>query len=208
MTTPSSPDFRVDLRQFLADVGDNELVFCKSPVNPRGGWTWMSSGQFFIRNSRVPSACSTRSRGTDLARSSMVGPERYGLFTDGDQDAFVYQLQGPGSVGASASSAAVMPSKTGLPLRARLDEHFICHFALPAAGAKADLIAEFAERLRTNVALVPPELIAPYREFLEYSGHGRDVGIVRAEAESPPPPGQDVVPVRRAARVVRSTLRR
>ena len=43
-------DFRVDLRQFLADVGERDLVFCKSPVNPRGGWTWMSSGQFFIRN--------------------------------------------------------------------------------------------------------------------------------------------------------------
>ena len=67
----------------------------------------------------------------------------------------------------------------------RLDEHFICHFALPGGRRpKADLIAEFAERLGTNVALVPPELIEPYREFLEYSDMGAMLGMARADAAS------------------------
>ena len=68
-------DFRVDLRQFLADVGDKELVFCKSPVNPRGGWTWMSSGQFFIRNSPAdprPARCGRADRSRH--GEGVVGP--------------------------------------------------------------------------------------------------------------------------------------
>jgi len=70
------------------------------------------------------------------------------------------------------------------------------------------ILTRLAERLGTNVALVPPELIAPYREFLEYSDMGAMLGIVRAEAESAPPPRPGRSPVRRAARAVRSTLRR
>ena len=91
----------------------------------------------------------------------------------------------------------------------RLDEHFICHFALPGGRRpKADLIAEFAERLGTNVALVPPELIEPYREFLEYSDMGAMLGVVRQEAAAAPAKARSPNPVRRAARTVRSALRR
>jgi hypothetical protein len=92
----------------------------------------------------------------------------------------------------------------------RLDEHFVCHFALPGAHRpKADLIAEFAERLGTNQALCPPELFEPYREFLEFSEMGALLGIERAEAApSKAPASSGRGPARRAARAVRSVFGR
>ena len=214
-------DFRIDLRQFLAAVGDRDIVFCKSPVNPRGGWTWMSSGQFFIRNTPQTLALLDAVARTDLAVvKTWWDPDTYGLFTSGDQDAFVYQLQGPGSAWGERFLQLPPDRFNNRPYHyeQRLDEHFICHFALPGGRRpKADLIAEFAERLGTNVALVPPELIEPYREFLDYSDMGAMLGVARADAASELPAGSSGKgsepnaverASRRAARAVRSALRR
>ena len=206
-------DFAVDLRQFLADVGDHELVFCKSPVNPRGGWTWMSSGQFFIRNTPDMAALLDAVLHTDLAVvKEWWDPEAHGLFTNGDQDAFVYALQGPDPRWRERFVQQPADAFNNRPYHyeQRLDEHFICHFALPGAHReKADMIGEFAERLGTNQALCPLELFEPYREFLEYSDMGPLLGIVRAEAMPPTASAASGRgPVRSAARAVRSALGR
>jgi hypothetical protein len=206
-------DFRVDLRQVLADAGEAELVFCKSPVNPRGGWTWMSSGQFFIRNSPDMAALLDAVLETDLATAkAWWDPETYGLFTNGDQDAFVYQLQGPDARWRDRLVQLPPDAFNNRPYHyeQRLDEHFICHFALPGAHRpKADLIAEFAERLGTNQALCAPELFEPYREFLEHSDMGALLGIVRAEAApSKAAASSGRGPAQRAARAVRSVFGR
>ena len=161
------------------------LVFCKSPVNPRGGWTWMSSGQFFIRNTPQTLDLLDAVARTDLATVK--------AWWDPDSTACSPTAT---RMRSCTSSRVRVPIGRALPAVAggafnnrpyhyeqRLDEHFICHFALPGGRRpKADLIAEFAGRLKTNVALVPPELIEPYREFLEYSDMGAMLGIVRQEA--------------------------
>jgi hypothetical protein len=207
-------DFEVDLRRFLADAGERELVFCKSPVNPRGGWTWMSSGQFFIRNTPDMAALLDAVLGTDLAAvKAWWDPDTYGLFTNGDQDAFVYGLQGPDPRWRERFAQLPPDAFNNRPYHyeQRLDEHFICHFALPGAHRpKADLIGEFAERLGTNQALCPPELFEPYREFLEYSDMGALLGIVPPEVAPQKSAGSAAGsgPVRRAARAVRSALGR
>ena len=206
-------DFRVDLRTFLPDAAEAELVFCKSPVNPRGGWTWMSSGQFFMRNTPDMTALLDAVLATDLAEvEAWWDPETYGLFTNGDQDAFVYRLQGPDPRWRERFVQLQPDEFNNRPYHyeARLDEHFICHFAVPGAHRpKADLIGEFAERLGTNQALCPAELFEPYREFLEYSDMGALLGIVRPEVAQPKgPPRAGRGPARRAARAVRSVFRR
>ena len=73
-------------------------------------------GQFFIRNSPQTLGLLDAVARTDLAMvKAWWDPERYGLFTNGDQDAFVYQLQGPGSDwGARFLQMPAMPSTTGL----------------------------------------------------------------------------------------------
>ena len=41
----------VRLEEFLRDIPDEVfLVICASPINLQGGWTFLSSGQFFLRN--------------------------------------------------------------------------------------------------------------------------------------------------------------
>jgi hypothetical protein len=183
-------DFDVDLRRFLDDVGDRDLVFCRSPVNPRGGWTWMSSGQFFLRRSLASLELLDDIASTDLdAVQRWWKPEEHGLFTNGDQDAFVYQLLG-------ASVDRWRDRFLRLPWEAfnsrpyhyveRLDEHFLCHFAVPGGRPKADLVADFAARLGTTPALCDAELVEPYRVFLERS----DLGSLMAGEPGPSlPPG-------------------
>ena len=41
----------VPLETFLNDIQANHfLVICKSHVNPKGGWTFLSAGQFLLKN--------------------------------------------------------------------------------------------------------------------------------------------------------------
>ena len=74
--TPSS-DLSVDLASFLVPDPGRDLLFCKSPVNPRGGWTWMSAGQFFIRRTPAMAAFLDAVLTTDLeVVEGLVDPER------------------------------------------------------------------------------------------------------------------------------------
>jgi hypothetical protein len=183
-------DFGVDLRRFLDDAGDRDLVFCQSPVNPLGGWTWMSAGQFFIRRSAATLELLEAVADTDLeAVRAWWDHEVYGLFTNGDQDALVYQLMGPGG-GRWRDRFLRLPwqafNSRPYHYAERLDEHFICHFAVPGGRPKADVIAEFAERMGTTPALCDAALIEPYRVFLERSEIGPFLGIEPASPRAAP----------------------
>jgi hypothetical protein len=205
-------DFSIDLRRFLADVGDVDLVFCRSPINPRGGWTWMSAGQFFLRRSDASLELLRAVASTDLgAVRAWWDPETYGLFTNGDQDALVYQLMGPDG-GRWRDRFVQLPweafNSRPYHYEARLDEHFICHFAVPGGRPKAEVVAEFATRLGTTNALCDAALIEPYRVFLERSELGPFVGITPPAPKPPkaPPPKPSLL--RRVARRARRGLGR
>lgn len=162
----------IDVRSFLSDAGEHDLLFCASPVNPRGGWTWMSAGQFFIRRTPAMLELLDAVLDTDLAEvRPWWRPDELGLFTDGDQDAFVYQLLRDDSPWAGSFARLPWEGFNSRPYhyRSRLDEHFLCHFAVPGTQTKAELILEFAERMGTSAALVDPALLEPYRVFLERS---------------------------------------
>jgi hypothetical protein len=205
-------DFSIDLRRFLEGVTDTDLVFCRSPINPRGGWTWMSAGQFFLRRSDATLDLLRAVASTDLeVVRGWWDPDLYGLFTNGDQDALVYQLMGPDR-GRWRDRFVQLPweafNSRPYHYEARLDEHFICHFAVPGGRPKAEVVAEFAARLGTTNALCDAALIEPYRVFLERSELGPFVGI------DPPPPtaprAQRAKPslLRRVARRARRSLGR
>ena len=186
-------DFSIDLRAFLEGAEGVDLVFARSPVNPKGGWTWMSSGQFFIRRSPDTIALLDAVADTDLSVvKAWWDHDRYGLFTNGDQDALVYQLIGPAGEERWRDRWLRLdwPSFNSRPYHyeSSLDEHFVCHFAVPGGRPKHEVVAEFAARLGTTPALVDADRLVPYRTFLERSELGPLVGVM------PPPP-----PVRRQA---------
>ena len=180
-------DLTIDLRSFLPGDGV-DLVFCASPVNPKGGWTWMSSGQLLIRRTREMAALIDAVLTTDLdVVRAWWRPDELGLFTRGDQDAFVYQLIGPEARWRDRFQRLPWEAFNARPYHyeSRLDEHFICHFAVPGGRPKAEVVAEFAERLGTTAALCEPGLLEPYREYLERSEIGELVGFAPTRASRP-----------------------
>lgn len=73
--------------------GDKLLIFPKSPINPAGGWTFLSSGNFFFRSTRETHEFFQRVLATDLAQvKAWWDEDRYGMFTNGDQDKIVWNL--------------------------------------------------------------------------------------------------------------------
>ncbi|TRM52414.1 hypothetical protein YH64_014225 [Achromobacter sp. LC458] len=77
---------------YIQRYSEYDMVICKSPVN-EGGWTFISSGQFFLKSSKRAAAFLKAVRGTDLdAVKQWWNPEKFGMFTSGDQDAMVYVL--------------------------------------------------------------------------------------------------------------------
>lgn len=168
-------DLDVDLRSLLPADPSIDLVFCASPVNPEGGWTWMSSGQFLIRNTARMADLLAAVEATDLdaVRASWDHAE-LGLFTNGDQDAFAHHLRRDGSPWAGAFERRPWEAFNARPYHYRqgLDEWFICHFAVPGGKSKMALIREFAARLGTTTALVDPAELTPYRTFIDRSPMG------------------------------------
>ena len=172
-------DLTVDIRSFVP-VDGADLAFCASPVNPKGGWTWMSSGQLLIRRTPAMSALLDAVLSTDLGVvREWWRPAELGLFTRGDQDAFVYQLLGPDARWRDRFERLPWEAFNARPYHyeSRLDEHFVCHFAVPGGRPKAEVVAEFADRLGTTPALCDATLLEPYREYLERSDIGELLGI-------------------------------
>jgi len=210
----------IDVRSFLPEDG-TDLVFCASPINPRGGWTWMSSGQLLIRRTPQMLDLIDAVFTTDLeAVRAWWRPVELGLFTRGDQDAFVYQLIGPDARWRDRFQRLPWEAFNARPYHyeSRLDEHFVCHFAVPGGRPKAEVVAEFADRLGTTPALCEPELLEPFREYLERSEIGELLGFPSTQAR---PAKGDLAPtsgrgptsgraptsrLRRIARGIRRTL--
>lgn len=80
------------LKPYIAGYSTYDMVICKSPVN-EGGWTFISSGQFFLKSSKRAAAFLKAVRAIDLEDvKKWWDTEKYGMFTNGDQDAMVYVL--------------------------------------------------------------------------------------------------------------------
>ena len=160
----------VDIRSFADD--DADLVVCSSPVNPEGGWTFVSFGQFLIRRTPAMLGLLAEVAATDLDEvKGWWDPERYGIFTNTDQDALVYQLARDDAPWAGRWRRLEWQSFNSRPYHYErsLDEHFLCHFVVPWEHSKMALVREFAERLGTTTALVDEALLEPYSAFIAAS---------------------------------------
>ncbi len=156
-------DMSVRLDAFLNDSdSDTFLVICESPINPQGGWTFLSSGQFFLKNDE---------RARDFLNKVLATPvetarawwnaTRYGLFTGGDQDSIVYTLVNDDLLQFARMCPYNAFNNRPYHYDQRLDEHFLIHFAgVPDKGAA---IADFARRFGVDETLVLPGEIKPER---------------------------------------------
>lgn len=163
-------DLDVDIRSFADE--DADLVLCRSPVNPEGGWTFVSFGQFLVRNTQAMHELLDAVAATELELvRSWWDPERYGIFTNTDQDALVYNLARDDAAWAGRFRRLDWQAFNSRPYHyeSRLDEHFLCHFVVPGAASKMELVREFAARMGTTTALVEEALLEPYAAFIAAS---------------------------------------
>jgi hypothetical protein len=147
-------DFSIKLEDFLLDLPEEIfLVLCASPVNQKGGWTYISSGQFFLRNDDRARDFINLVLSTSLKTvHDWWDSSRYGMFTNGDQDAIVYTLV----------TRNLLPHTHIYPYDAfnnrpyhysrRLDEHFVVHF--PGLSNKRKAVRDFGAHFRVDDTLV------------------------------------------------------
>ena len=82
----------IPLESFIRS-GNRDLIFPTSPVNPSGGWTFLSSGNFFFRSTPDVRSFFTEARDLDIKIvESWWDEKRYGIFTNTDQDRILYLL--------------------------------------------------------------------------------------------------------------------
>ncbi|WP_053386822.1 hypothetical protein [Leucobacter japonicus] len=147
-----------ELTEFLERRERAGFIFCESPVNA-GKQTWISSGNFFVRN--TPKAFEVLRSVAESYRDERIrewwDAERFGYYTHGDQDAFVYHLntnpkyQKRGFVERLPYDAF---NARPFHFERKLDEHFLVHFTGDEKGRQA---AEFANRFGSTEAMISRE---------------------------------------------------
>lgn len=151
------------LEDFVAEAPEATLIMCESPT--RGDtWTWISSGNFLIRNTPEALTFLQDIIETDLETvEKWWDAETYGKFTRGDQDAMVYLLNTHPVY--SRDGFLVRLPYTAFNTRPEHFEnprdHFIVHFT---GDDKRGLAQEFAKRFEL------PETLTYWNELKALQG--------------------------------------
>ncbi len=172
-------DFEWQLYSELVERPKVDLIICKSPIN-EGRWTWISSGQFFLRSTKKARQFLDAVLATDPDRvRDWWNVEKFGLYTSGDQDSMVYVLATDPRFQEGEFFTRLDYSTFNLRefhYKARLDEHRLVHFASNIIS-KDQLLKQFIQRLGLNQYLVPDEILARY----DLSGYA-DIGGTKESA--------------------------
>ena len=165
-------DLDAPLTGFLEDPGAESahLVICKSPVN-EGKFTYVSSGQFFIRN--TAESMEFLDAVLRLPREEIQqnwNEPAYGIYTQGDQDAIIHLLNRDSRFTAPFVHLMEYEKFNCRPFHyeSSVDEHFLVHFTGQNKGA---LVKAFADRMHSNLALLNDSLVPEmYRNTVKAGG--------------------------------------
>lgn len=133
------------LESFLSALAPEiELIFPRSPVNLHGGWTYLSSGNFFFRNTPGVRAFFRGLLDLDLeVIREWWDEEALGLFTNGDQDKIVFALFHDETMSLKTQLVNFESFNTRpYHFQQFSDEHFLVHFAVQNL-TKSEAIEEF-----------------------------------------------------------------
>lgn len=157
-------DFNKDIAEYIDD--NKELIFCASPKDS-GVFTWLSSGNFFLKNTPAVHALLDACLTTDLNTvKEWWNPETFGKFTNGDQDAIVYQMHHHQEWKSMTDKWSILPfqefnSRPRHFLKAP-DEHFLVHFV----GNKKHLqVMDFAKQMNLAEDLSPQSAPVVYTKY-------------------------------------------
>lgn len=141
-------------------------IFCKSPIN-RGKWTYLSIGNFFVKNCARSRELLTACIATDLAVvKDWWQEERFGMLTNGDQDALVYCIETQPYLKEGVLILNYERFNTR-PFHYRsADQHFLVHFTHSPDRPKLTQMREFASQFGLNEFLVTDDLSDAYASYL------------------------------------------
>jgi hypothetical protein len=144
----------IPLETFLNDINENQfLVICASPVNPKGGWTFLSSGQFFLKNTPRAREFLDEVLATPVSTArAWWDASRYGIFTGGDQDVIVYTLVTRNMLQDTKILSYDAFNSRPYHYNCRLDEHFLAHF--PGVRNRRNAVIEFGARFGVGETLI------------------------------------------------------
>jgi hypothetical protein len=141
-------------------------IFCKSPIN-RGMWTYISSGNFFIRNCYEAHKFLNSCLSADLQKIERNwNAEMLGLFTNGDQDAMIDQIVNNETLSKKILRLDYSRFNTRPFHFQRPEQHFLVHFTHVPEMSKRDQMREFANRFGLHEFLIPHQLAADYSFYL------------------------------------------
>lgn len=145
---------------------DLSAIFCASPVNPAGGWTFLSSGNFFIRNDAHGRRLIQLALQTDLHEvQSWWDQETLGIFTHGDQDALVYNINENEEIGSRVAILDYQRFNTRPYHFDSASQHFLVHFTNLPKTTKEAQMADFCFRYNLTPHLLTNEDFAPYASY-------------------------------------------
>jgi hypothetical protein len=133
------------------------MIFPKSPTNTSGGWTYLSSGNFFFRSVPAVHEFFKSVIQIDIAIvKRWWSNKRYGIFTRGDQDRIVYCLENNNDI---SMKTVLIPwdifNFRPHHFETSASEHFLVHFAVSKIS-KLDALRAFQQRFGfTDDTLVP-----------------------------------------------------
>lgn len=144
------------LEDFIKEAPNADLIFCESPVNPSGGWTYFSSGNFFIKNTETVKKYFKKVMDVNLKTAEKHwDPEKHGMFTHGDQDAMMHILKSKPALYKEGTFFIRLPferfNSRPYHFKKHANDQFIVHFA--GVDDKLLAIDEFAKRFKLNKTL-------------------------------------------------------
>jgi hypothetical protein len=154
----------------VPELGDASLcaVFCASPVNLQGGWTTISSGNFFVRNTPLGRELVRLAMQTDLAAvAGWWNQEALGMFTSGDQDALVFQIKTNPLFADTVKILEFERFNTRPYHFERADQYFLVHFTHSPTATKAEQIEQFGQEYGLGRFLLRDEDLMPYASYVE-----------------------------------------
>lgn len=142
-----------------AERDDLFLVLAEGPLEPDGGWTTINTGVMALRNDPRTWELLKDARDLDLTwLRRQWDAERFGLFTNGDQDALCWALHEKAHL-LHGSRIVVHRLLNSRPhyYSVALNDAFAVHFC--GAGDKMLRAASFAKRFGLGQELVTAELL-------------------------------------------------
>jgi hypothetical protein len=145
---------------------NHDLTFCSSPKN-NGAWTYLSSGNFFLKNTDKVKRFLDDCIALDVQTAkNNWDEEKFGAFTNGDQDLMVYLLHFDDRYKENFHITLPFEKFNTRPFHFTKshDEHFLVHFT---GENKNDQVKEFAKKYSLSHALIPTGELQKYKGIYE-----------------------------------------